>query len=107
MNKLRQQKETNAALGVVIRIWIIMLAILAVPALGAVIVGLNQCKDPGCSARTSQIGQPGVRERGEEPGRTRPGCLAEAPSQAADCAAYPSPHASARFAAGGAALRAA
>ena len=57
MSKLRQQKETNAALAIVIRMWIVTLAILAVPALGAVIVGLNQCKDPGCSARTSQIAQ--------------------------------------------------
>ncbi|MGB9368656.1 MAG: hypothetical protein WCE79_21855 [Xanthobacteraceae bacterium] len=54
MSKLRQQKETNAALVVVIRIWIITLAILAVPALGAVIVGLNQCKDLACTSRTSQ-----------------------------------------------------
>ena len=57
MSKLRQQKETNAALAVVIRIWIVTLAILAVPALGAVIVGLNQCKDPGCSGGTWQVAQ--------------------------------------------------
>ena len=57
MSKLRQQKETNAALAIVIRMWIVTLAILAVPALGAVIVGLNQCKDPGCSGGTSQVAQ--------------------------------------------------
>ena len=57
MRKMRQQKETNAALAIVIRIWIATLAILAVPALGAVIVGLNQCKDPGCSTGTWQIAQ--------------------------------------------------
>ncbi len=61
MSKLRQQKETNAALAIAIRMWIVTLAILAVPALGAVIVGLNQCKDPGCSARTSHIAQYVVR----------------------------------------------
>lgn len=53
MSKLRQQKETNAALAIVIRMWIITIAILAVPALGAVIVGLNQCKDPACASGTS------------------------------------------------------
>ena len=57
MSKLRQQKEPNAALAVVIRIWIVTLAILAVPALGAVIVGLNQCKDPGCSGGTWHVAQ--------------------------------------------------
>jgi hypothetical protein len=54
MSKLRQQKESNAALAVVIRIWIITLAILTAPALGAVIVGLNQCKDAACASATSQ-----------------------------------------------------
>jgi hypothetical protein len=52
--ELRRQKETNAALAIVIRMWIITLAILAVPALGAAIVGLNQCKDPACVSGTSQ-----------------------------------------------------
>ena len=42
--------ESKAALAVVIRIWIVSLAILAAPALGAVIVGLNQCKDAGCTS---------------------------------------------------------
>ena len=55
MNKLRQQKEAKTALAIAIRMWIATLAILAIPALGAVIVGLNQCKDPGCSASTSQV----------------------------------------------------
>ena len=57
MSKLRQQKEAKTALAIAIRMWIATLAILAVPALGAVIVGLNQCKDPGCSARTSRVAQ--------------------------------------------------
>jgi len=55
--ELRQQKEANAALAIVIRMWIITLAILAVPALGAVIIGLSQCKDPACVSRTSQAAQ--------------------------------------------------
>jgi hypothetical protein len=54
MIKLRQQKETNATLTVVIRMWIVTLAILAVPALSAVIVGLNQCKDLGCTVGASR-----------------------------------------------------
>jgi hypothetical protein len=57
MSKLRQQKEAKTALAIAIRMWIATLAILAIPALGAVIVGLNQCKDPGCSAKTSQVAQ--------------------------------------------------
>jgi hypothetical protein len=61
MSKLRQQKETNAALAIAIRMWIIALAVLAVPALGALIVGLNQCKDPACVSRTSQTAQYVVR----------------------------------------------
>jgi len=55
MSKLRQQKEAKTALVIAIRMWIATLAILAVPALGAVIVGLNQCKDPGCSAGISRM----------------------------------------------------
>ena len=51
---MRPQKQSNAALAVVIRIWIVTLAILAVPALGAVIVGLGQCKQSACSTDTSQ-----------------------------------------------------
>jgi hypothetical protein len=54
MTRLRQPKQSNAALAVVIRMWIITLAILTVPALGAVIVGLGQCKDPGCVSGPSQ-----------------------------------------------------
>ena len=54
MSKLHQQKQSNAALAIVIRMWIITLAILAVPALGAVIVGLGQCKDPACSSKAAQ-----------------------------------------------------
>lgn len=54
MSKLQQQKETKAAFAIVIRMWIITLAILAVPALGAVIVGLNQCKDPACASGISR-----------------------------------------------------
>lgn len=54
MPELRRPKESNAALAVVVRMWIITLAILTVPALGAVIVGLNQCKDPACTSGTSQ-----------------------------------------------------
>jgi hypothetical protein len=57
MGKFPQQKETNAALAIVIRMWIITLAILAVPALGAVIVGLNQCKDPACTSWMSRTAQ--------------------------------------------------
>ena len=49
---MRQPKQSNAALAVVIRIWIVTLAILAVPALGLAVVGLNQCKDAACSSRT-------------------------------------------------------
>ena len=49
-----RQKESNAALAVVIRIWIVSLAILAVPALGAAIVGLGQCKDVGCMSGSAQ-----------------------------------------------------
>lgn len=52
MNSLR--KEKNAALAVVIRVWIVSLAILAAPALGAMIVGLGQCKDVGCMSSPSQ-----------------------------------------------------
>jgi hypothetical protein len=55
MSKLRQQKEAKTALAIAVRMWIATLAILSVAALGAVIVGLNQCKDPGCSTRTSQV----------------------------------------------------
>lgn len=55
MSKLRQQKEAKRALAIAICMWIATLAVLAVPALGAVIVGLNQCKDPGCSAGTSRV----------------------------------------------------
>jgi hypothetical protein len=51
---MRPQKQSNAALAVVIRIWIVTLAILAVPALGAVIVGLGQCKQSACSTESSQ-----------------------------------------------------
>ena len=54
MSRMRQQKETNAALAAVIRMWIITLAILAVPALSAVIVGLNECKDPACASGASR-----------------------------------------------------
>ena len=54
MTKLRQQKQSNAALSVVIRVWIVTLTILAVPALGAAIVGLGQCKQSACSTETSQ-----------------------------------------------------
>ena len=54
MPELRRQKESNAALAIVIRMWIVTLAILAVPAIGAAIVGLNQCKDPACIGGTSQ-----------------------------------------------------
>jgi hypothetical protein len=50
---LNQQRESSAALAIVIRMWIITLAILTVPALGAVIVGLNQCKDPACAGAPS------------------------------------------------------
>ncbi|MEJ0077034.1 MAG: hypothetical protein WDO17_16625 [Alphaproteobacteria bacterium] len=50
MTKQRQQKESNAALAVVIRMWIVTLAILAVPAVGAALVGLNQCKDAACAS---------------------------------------------------------
>jgi hypothetical protein len=49
-----RQKQSKAALAVVIRIWIVTLAILAVPALGAVIVGLDQCKQSACSTESSQ-----------------------------------------------------
>jgi len=49
-----RQKESNAALAVVIRIWIVSLAILAVPALGAAIVGLGQCKDVACTSESAQ-----------------------------------------------------
>jgi hypothetical protein len=59
MTNLRQQKQSNAALAVVIRIWIATLAILAVPAVGAAIVGLNQCKDPACSSGTQTAGYVG------------------------------------------------
>jgi hypothetical protein len=52
MTRQRQQRQSNAALAVVIRVWIATLAILAVPAVGAAIVGLNQCKDPACSNGT-------------------------------------------------------
>jgi len=48
------QKESNAALAVVIRIWIVSLAILAVPALGAAILGLGQCKDIACTGGSTQ-----------------------------------------------------
>jgi len=54
VTKLRKQEGSNAALAIVIRMWIMTLAILSVPALGAAIVGLGQCKDPACSAGTSQ-----------------------------------------------------
>ena len=54
MHKPRQRRESDAALAVVIRMWIITLAILAVPALGAVIVGLNQCNDPACASGQSR-----------------------------------------------------
>ena len=54
VTKLRTQKQSNAALVVVVRMWIITLAILAVPALGLAIVGLGQCKDPACSAGMPQ-----------------------------------------------------
>ena len=57
MSRLRRQKESKAALTIVVRMWIVALALLAVPALGAVIVGLNQCKDPACVSRTSQMAQ--------------------------------------------------
>ena len=56
MSKLRQPNQANAALAVVIRMWIITLAILAVPALGAAIVGLNQCKDSACAGGTQTAG---------------------------------------------------
>jgi hypothetical protein len=49
---MRQPKQSNAALAVVIHMWIITLAILAVPALGLTIAGLNQCKDAACSSGT-------------------------------------------------------
>jgi len=49
---MRQPKQSKAALAVVIRIWIATLAILAVPAVGLTIVGLNQCKDAACSSGT-------------------------------------------------------
>jgi len=49
---MRQPKQSKAALAVVIRIWIATLAILAVPALGLTIAGLNQCKDAACSSGT-------------------------------------------------------
>jgi hypothetical protein len=52
MTKLRQQKQSNAALAVVIRMWIITLAILVVPAAGAMIVGLGQCKEIACTSST-------------------------------------------------------
>jgi hypothetical protein len=48
-----RQKESNAALAVVIRIWIVSLAILAAPALGAAIVGLGDCKDVSCTSGSS------------------------------------------------------
>jgi hypothetical protein len=53
-NSLRRQKQENAAREIVIRIWIVTLAILAIPALGAVIVGLGQCKQSECPAAPSQ-----------------------------------------------------
>jgi hypothetical protein len=56
MTRYRQPRQSNAALAVVIRMWIITLAILAVPALGAVIVGLNQCKDSACAGGTQTAG---------------------------------------------------
>ena len=49
-----RHKESNAALAVVIRIWIVSLAILAAPALGAVIIGLGQCKDIACANASTQ-----------------------------------------------------
>jgi hypothetical protein len=47
-------KESNAALAVVIRIWIVSLALLAVPALGAYIFSLSQCRDAVCTSASSQ-----------------------------------------------------
>ena len=49
-----RQNEKNAAFAVVIRIWIVSLAILSAPALAAGIVGLGQCKDIACPAGASQ-----------------------------------------------------
>jgi hypothetical protein len=59
MTKLRQPKQSNAALAVVIRIWIVTLAILAVPAVGAMIVGLNQCQEPACTRGAQTAGYVG------------------------------------------------
>ena len=42
--------ESNAALVVVVRIWIVSLALLAAPALGAYVFSLSQCKDVACTA---------------------------------------------------------
>ena len=56
MSKLRQPNQANAALAVVIRMWIITLAILAAPAAGAVILGLNQCNEAACTSGTQTAG---------------------------------------------------
>ena len=56
MTNLHQPKQANAALAVVIRMWIITLAILAVPAAGAVILGLNQCSETACASGTQTAG---------------------------------------------------
>ena len=53
MTKLPQPKQSNAALAIAIRMWIVTLAILSMPAVGIAIVGLGQCKDAAC-ASTSQ-----------------------------------------------------
>jgi hypothetical protein len=49
-----RKKDSRAALAVVVRIWIVSLAILSAPALAAGIVGLGQCKDIACPAGASQ-----------------------------------------------------
>jgi hypothetical protein len=56
MTQLRQPKQSNAALAVVVRMWIVTLAILALPAVGAALVGLNQCKDSACASGTRTAG---------------------------------------------------
>lgn len=59
MTRSRQPKQSNAALAVVIRMWIITLAILSVPAAGAVILGLNRCNEPACTNGTQTAGYVG------------------------------------------------
>ena len=51
---ITSNKTSNAALAVVIRIWIVSLALLAAPALGAYLFDLSHCKGVSCTSASSQ-----------------------------------------------------